>query len=125
LKLAQQEWDIYLPRGNSVDSVAMPSKGKGRDHRLKPGKQKRLLTEKDRDQVKHIAHELLEKLKEVLVIDRKKKQRTKARVENLIKDVLDALPEVDTDELWPKACEGVYLHVFDKYVGEGVSVYNG
>lgn len=82
------------------------------------------LTEKDRDQVKKIAHELLEKLKEVLVIDWKKKQRTKARVESLIKDVLDALPDAYTDEIWPKACEGVYLHVFDKYAGEGVSVYS-
>ncbi len=81
------------------------------------------LTEKDRDQVKKIAHELLEKLKEVLVIDWKKRQRTKARVESLIKDVLDALPDAYTDEIWPKACEGVYLHVFDKYASEGMSVY--
>ncbi len=47
LKLAQQEWDIYLPRGNPVDSVAMPpkGKGKGRDRRLQPGEQERLLKE--------------------------------------------------------------------------------
>jgi len=44
LKLAQQEWDIYLPRGNPVDSVGMPPKGKGRDRRLQPGEQERLLT---------------------------------------------------------------------------------
>ncbi len=36
LKLAQQEWDIYLPRGNPVDSVTMSPKGKGHDHRLQP-----------------------------------------------------------------------------------------
>jgi len=28
LKIAQKEWDIYLPRGNPVDSIAMPSKAK-------------------------------------------------------------------------------------------------
>ena len=43
LKLAQQEWDIYLPRGNPVDSVAMPPKGKGRDRRLESGEEKKLL----------------------------------------------------------------------------------
>lgn len=43
LKLAQQEWDIYLPRGNPVDSVAMPPKGKGRDRRLELGEEKALL----------------------------------------------------------------------------------
>ncbi len=43
LKLAQQEWDIYLPRGNPVDSVGLPPKGKGRDRRLQPGEEERLL----------------------------------------------------------------------------------
>jgi type I restriction enzyme R subunit len=81
------------------------------------------LSEKERADVKKIAHDLLERLKEVLVIDWKKKQRTKARVEGMIKDVLDELPDAYDDEIWPKACEGVYLHVFDKYAGEGISVY--
>jgi len=45
LKLAQQEWDIYLPRGNPVDSVAMPPKGKGRDRRLQKGEEEALLKE--------------------------------------------------------------------------------
>jgi type I restriction enzyme R subunit len=82
------------------------------------------LTDKERDEVKKVAHELLERLKEALVIDWKKKQRTKAKVESLIKDVLDNLPDTYDDELWPKACEEVYLHVFDKYAGEGKSVYH-
>jgi len=82
------------------------------------------LKEKERAEVKKIAHDLLEKLKEVLVIDWKKKQRTKARVESMI-ERCTGCPTAYTDELWPKACEGVYLHVFDKYAGEGVSVYNG
>ncbi|MCF6324862.1 MAG: site-specific integrase [Gammaproteobacteria bacterium] len=45
LKLAQQEWDIYLPRGNPVDSVGLPPKGKGRDRRLQLGEEERLLKE--------------------------------------------------------------------------------
>lgn len=43
LKLAQQEWDIYLPRGNPVDSISLPQKGKGRDRRLQPGELEGLL----------------------------------------------------------------------------------
>ena len=43
LKLAQQEWDIYLPRGNPVDSIGLPPKGKGRDRRLQPGEEDHLI----------------------------------------------------------------------------------
>ena len=42
----------------------------------------------------------------------------------MIKDVLDELPDAYDDNVWPKACEDVYLHVFDKYAGEGRSVYH-
>ncbi len=43
LKLAQREWDIYLPRENPVDSISMPPKGKGRDRRLQPNEETELL----------------------------------------------------------------------------------
>lgn len=57
-------------------------------------------------------------------IELSEKQRTKARVHNLIEEVLDQLPEEEySDEIWPKKCEEIYLHIFDKYAGEGVSVY--
>lgn len=82
------------------------------------------LSEKERNEVKVVAHELLEKLRDALVIDWRKKQRTKARVQSMIQDVLDKLPEAYDEELWPKACEQVYMHVFDKYAGEGKSVYH-
>ncbi|MBT3473047.1 MAG: type I restriction endonuclease subunit R [Gammaproteobacteria bacterium] len=81
------------------------------------------LSEKERNEIKRIAHDLLEKLRALLVIDWRKKQRTKARVDSLIKDMLDELPEQYDDALWAKTCERVYLHVYDKYAGEGVSVY--
>jgi len=81
------------------------------------------LSEKERNEIKRIAHDLLEKLRALLVIDWRKKQRTKARVDSLIKDMLDELPEQYDDALWSRTCERVYLHVYDKYAGEGVSVY--
>ena len=82
------------------------------------------LSEPERNKVKDVAKDLLTKLREVLVIDWRKRQRTKARVESMIKDVLDELPDAYDDDVWPKACEDVYLHVFDKYAGEGRSVYH-
>ena len=82
------------------------------------------LTDKERTQVKDIAKELTGKMQEMLVIDWRKKQRTKARVKNMIEEVLDGLPESYDDDLWPKTCSDVYMHIFDKYPGQGQSVYS-
>ncbi|MFD3305908.1 type I restriction endonuclease subunit R [Alteromonas macleodii] len=81
------------------------------------------LTEKEQNQAKQIAKELTEKMQELLVIDWRKKQRTKARVKNMIEEVLDRLPESYDDDLWPKTCSEVYMHIFEKYPGQGKSVY--
>ncbi len=81
------------------------------------------LSENERNKVKAIAKELLKNLQEALVIDWRKKQRTKARVQKIIDDVFQELPDTYNDDLWPKACEHVFLHIFDKYAGEGRSVY--
>ncbi|MEH6396538.1 type I restriction endonuclease subunit R [Pseudoalteromonas sp.] len=82
------------------------------------------LTEQERNQVKEIAKELTGKMQEILVIDWRKKQRTKARVKNMIEEVLDNLPESYDDNLWPKTCSEVYMHIFEKYPGQGQSVYS-
>jgi len=49
---------------------------------------------------------------------------TKARVKNMIEEVLDSLPESYDDDLWPKTCSEVYMHIFEKYPGQGQSVYS-
>lgn len=81
------------------------------------------LDEKEHKLVKQIAKELTDKIQELLVIDWRKKQRTKARVKNMIEEVLDSLPESYNDELWPKKCSEVFMHIFEKYPGQGHSVY--
>lgn len=85
--------------------------------------QKAPLTEKERNQVKAIAKELTAKMQDLLVIDWRKKQRTKARVKNMIEEILDNLPESYDDDLWPKTCSEVYMHIFEKYPGQGQSPY--
>ncbi|WP_295873798.1 site-specific integrase [uncultured Zhongshania sp.] len=42
-KLAQREWDIYLPHGNPVDSISLPRKSKARERRLEQGEEMALL----------------------------------------------------------------------------------
>lgn len=81
------------------------------------------LSDKDRTQVKAIAKALINKMQNALVIDWRKKQRTKAKIKNLIEEVLDELPEAYDDDLWPKACSEVFMHVYEKYPGQGESVY--
>lgn len=81
------------------------------------------LSDKERRKVKQIAKALLEKLQSALVIDWRKKQRSKAQVKRVIENVLDELPKSYDDEIWPHSVERVYQHVFDAYMGEGISVY--
>ena len=81
------------------------------------------LSDKERKEVKQIAKALLEKLKNALVIDWRKKQRSKAQVKRVIENVLDELPQSYDDKIWPHSVEMVYQHVYDAYMGQGVSVY--
>jgi type I restriction enzyme R subunit len=81
------------------------------------------LSEKERNEVKTLAKQLLSTLKDVLVIDWRKKQRTKARVQKVIDDILQDLPESFDDSLWAKACDSVFVHVFDKYQDVQNTVY--
>ena len=83
------------------------------------------LEKKDRELVKTIAKKLLQTLKEErnLVLDWKKSQRTRAKVEIAIKDALYELPEIYSDNLLEKKCQLVYKHVYEAYQGEGRSIY--
>ncbi|MCX7554842.1 type I restriction endonuclease subunit R [Marinicella sp. S1101] len=82
------------------------------------------LSSKERDEVKRLAKDLLTTLKEALVIGWRKKQRAKARVQRIIDDILQDLPESYDDDSWKSACDRVFVHVFDKYRGDGRSVFS-
>jgi type I restriction enzyme R subunit len=82
------------------------------------------LTKKEEAEVKMVAKTLLETLKEnKLGLDWKKRQQSRAEVRVAIDEILDQLPRVYTPELYSKKCDIVYQHVFDSYLGEGVSIY--
>lgn len=44
LKHAMREWEVYLPRGNPIDAISIPTSSKGRDRRLHDNEEDLLLT---------------------------------------------------------------------------------
>ena len=83
------------------------------------------LNKRETGQVKKVARELLETIKEQkLVLDWRKRQQTRADVQVTIEKLLDAeLPEKYTPEIFKEKCQLVYQHVYDSYYGSGQSIY--
>ncbi len=83
------------------------------------------LTEKERNEVKRVARDLLATLKrEKLGLDWRKRQETRAQVLVAIQDVLDkGLPRVYTKAMFDEKVREIYQHVYDSYYGQGRGVY--
>jgi type I restriction enzyme, R subunit len=73
------------------------------------------LGEKERREIKAVARELLQKVKqEKLVLDWRKRQQSRAEVRVTIDDILDrGLPETFTRELYKQKCDVIYQHFYD------------
>jgi type I restriction enzyme R subunit len=83
------------------------------------------LSRNERDQVKQVAHELLDTLKaEKLVLDWRKRQQARASVQLTIEQVLDKLPQNFEKDLYQQKCSLIYQHVYDSYYGAGRSLYS-
>ncbi|MHA1435483.1 MAG: type I restriction enzyme endonuclease domain-containing protein [Candidatus Heimdallarchaeota archaeon] len=85
------------------------------------------LSKKERDKVKDVAKELLIILKQErkLVIDWRKKQKTRAAVRYTIEIQLEnKLPESYDQKLYYKKCDQIYQHIYDNYFGENQSTYS-
>jgi type I restriction enzyme R subunit len=82
------------------------------------------LSKADRKKVKAVARKLLQTLKETkLVLDWRKKLKTRADVISTVRKVLDDLPRVFTNDLYDQKCDVVFQHIYDSYMGEGESIY--
>ncbi len=82
------------------------------------------LTKNEEREVKRVAKELLETLRnEKLVLDWRKRQQSRAAVKLCIETVLDHLPQNYTQEMYDEKCEVVYQHVYESYYGEGQGIY--
>jgi type I restriction enzyme R subunit len=74
--------------------------------------------------VKKVAKQLLERLKELLVLDWRKRQAARARVEGAIKDLLDTgLPGAYSADLYKQKCSAVFEHFYESYPQRDVNVY--
>ena len=84
-----------------------------------------VLTKMQETSVKNVVRELLDKLKrELLVLDWKQRQTTRAAVQVTIEQLLDGgLPAVYDRTLFARKSAAVFEHVFAKYQGNGHSVY--
>jgi len=82
------------------------------------------LTQKEEQQVKKVARDLLETLKkERLVLDWRKKQQSRAAVRLCIEQAFEGLPPNFPPDLYQQICDATYQHVYEAYFGEGKSIY--
>jgi type I restriction enzyme R subunit len=82
------------------------------------------LTTEERNEVKKVAHHLLEKLHKLLVLGWRQKISTRARVKIEIENALDeGLPRAYSKDIYEAKCSAIFEHVYQSYQGEGQSVY--
>jgi type I restriction enzyme R subunit len=91
------------------------------DYLTRPGPD---LNEEEKEAVKEVARQLLDKLKEeYLVLDWRKRQKSRAAVRVLIADMIWQLPGVYSDETCEQKSEEIYHHVYDNYRGAEENIY--
>jgi type I restriction enzyme R subunit len=82
------------------------------------------LNTEERSEVKKVTKQLLAKLKELLVLDWRKRQAARAGVENAIKDLLDSgLPPAYSTELYKQKCSVLFEHFYENYPDTDTNVY--
>jgi type I restriction enzyme R subunit len=83
------------------------------------------LSDGDRAKVKQSARELVEKIKQLLVLNWQQKAAARAQLKLLIEDALDiGLPRAYTPELYQQKCEAVFAHIEQAYPERDRSVYS-
>jgi hypothetical protein len=82
------------------------------------------LSTAEREEVKRVAHLLLEKLKRVMTFNWRQTIQSRARVRDAIEDVLDKeLPRVYTPEIYKDKCSRLFAHIYETYTGGGATVF--
>jgi type I restriction enzyme R subunit len=82
------------------------------------------LSTEERAEVKKVARQLLERLKALLVLEWRKRQSARARVEDAIKDLLDTgLPRAYSTDLYKQKCSAVFEHFYESYPEREANVY--
>lgn len=78
----------------------------------------------ERAEVKKVARELLDKLKQLLVLNWRQKSTARSQVKLAIEDLLDhGLPRAYSPDLYQQKCSAVFEHFYETYGDRGVSIY--
>jgi type I restriction enzyme R subunit len=84
------------------------------------------MTPDEREQVKKVAHLLLDKLKQLLTFNWRQTTQARARVRDTIEEVLDSgLPRLYTEQIYKDKCSRLFEHVFENYRSGAESVFTG
>ena len=82
------------------------------------------LSEDERAEVKKVARELLQRMKEMLVINWRQKSGARAQLKIAIEDTLDTgLPRAYTPEMYQEKCSALFEHVYESYPEREIGVY--
>ncbi len=74
------------------------------------------LSPEERSEVKKVAHDLLDRLKQLLVINWRQKAAARSQLKLSIEDALDSgLPHAYTPELYKQKCSALFEHVYENY----------
>jgi len=83
------------------------------------------LSTAERAELKKVAHQLLLRLKSLLVLNWREKSQARAQVRLAIEDELDrGLPQAYTRDIYGRKCSQVFEHVYENYFGEGASIFS-
>jgi type I restriction enzyme R subunit len=82
------------------------------------------LSAEERDEVKKVAEDLLGRLKELLVLNWRKKSAARSKLRLAIEDALDAgLPKAYAPEIYKEKCSAVFEHVYESYPERDAGIY--
>ena len=82
------------------------------------------LSTEERTEVKQVARKLLNRLKELLVLNWRQKSAARSQLRLAIEDVLDkGLPRAFDKPLYEQKCSALFEHVFESYPERDAGVY--
>ena len=81
------------------------------------------LSTEERNEVKKVAKDILSRLKELLVLNWRKKSAARAKLKVEIADTLDTLPDVYDRVLYSQKCSMVFEHVYESYPEKNTGIY--
>ena len=75
--------------------------------------------------MKKVAKALLERLKELLVLNWRQKSAARSTLKLAIEDTLETLPAAYDPSLFAQKCAALFEHVYESYPERGAGAYSG